>query len=48
MYYKYPSRSTHNILNYKPLYKLPDKCKKENITICDYQTDEKFNTMCDI
>ena len=38
-FYKYPSKSIHNILNYKPVYiqmPYPDKCKKEKVAICDY------------
>ena len=50
--YKYPSRSTQMILNYKPVCThkchIPDKCKKEKVTICDYQTNKQFSKMCDI
>ena len=40
--------SIHKILNCKPIYTFPDKCKKEKVTIYDYETDEQFNKMCDI
>ena len=28
-FYKYPSQSIHKIINYKAVWKIPDKCKTE-------------------
>ena len=33
---KHPSKSIFKILNYKLVYKLPDKCQKEKVIICDF------------
>ena len=36
IFYKYPSKSIHKILNYKPVYTCPDKCKREKVAMSNY------------